>query len=105
MSQQLSLQKDKIRFLLLEGVHQNALDVLHAAGYTNIDYRKTALDEDALIEAIRVRFRKPNYKFTHSLAGTTDSSIVKEVVTDIKGRCTSADARPAADGPTGRPCR
>jgi phosphoglycolate phosphatase len=47
---------------------------------------------DALIEAIRVRFRKPDYKFTHSLAGTTDSSIVKEVVTDIKGRCTSADA-------------
>lgn len=53
MSQQLSLQKDKIRFLLLEGVHQNALDVLNAAGYTNIDYRKTALDEDALIEAIK----------------------------------------------------
>lgn len=53
MSQQLSLQKDKIRFLLLEGVHQNALDVLHAAGYSNIDYRKTALDEDALIEAIK----------------------------------------------------
>lgn len=53
MSQQLSLPKDKIRFLLLEGVHQNALDVLNAAGYTNIDYRKTALDEDALIEAIK----------------------------------------------------
>ena len=53
MSQQLSLQKDKIRFLLLEGVHQNALDVLNAAGYSNIDYRKTALDEDALIEAIK----------------------------------------------------
>lgn len=53
MSQQLSLQKDKIRFLLLEGVHQNAIDVLHAAGYTNIDYRKTALDEDALIEAVK----------------------------------------------------
>lgn len=53
MSQQLSLQKDKIRFLLLEGVHQNALDVLNAAGYSNIDYRKTALDEEALIEAIK----------------------------------------------------
>ncbi|MCB5186837.1 phosphoglycerate dehydrogenase [Methylobacillus caricis] len=53
MTQQLSLQKDKIRFLLLEGVHQNAVDVLHAAGYNNIDYRKTALDEDALIEAIK----------------------------------------------------
>lgn len=53
MSQQFSLEKDKIRFLLLEGVHQTALDELHANGYTNIDYRKTALDEDALIEAIK----------------------------------------------------
>jgi len=53
MSQQFSLEKDKIRFLLLEGVHQTALDELHANGYTNIDYRKTALDEDALVEAIK----------------------------------------------------
>jgi D-3-phosphoglycerate dehydrogenase len=53
MSQQLSLDKDKIRFLLLEGVHQNALDVLHTAGYSNIEYLKTALDEDVLIEKIK----------------------------------------------------
>ena len=53
MSQHLSLGKDKIRFLLLEGVHQNALDVLHSAGYTNIEYIKTALDEDVLIEKIK----------------------------------------------------
>ncbi|SNR93993.1 D-3-phosphoglycerate dehydrogenase [Methylobacillus rhizosphaerae] len=53
MTQQLSLPKDKIRFLLLEGVHQNAVDVLNAAGYHNIDYRKTALDEDVLVEAIK----------------------------------------------------
>ncbi len=53
MGQHLSLDKDKIRFLLLEGVHQNALDTLKAAGYTNIEYLKTALDEDALIEKIR----------------------------------------------------
>lgn len=50
---QFSLDKSKIRFLLLEGVHQNALDVLNAAGYTNIEYLKTALDEDALIEKIK----------------------------------------------------
>lgn len=53
MSQNLSLPKDKIRFLLLEGVHQNAIDTLNAAGYTNIDYRKTALEGDALKEAIK----------------------------------------------------
>lgn len=53
MSQYLSLPKDKIRFLLLEGVHQNAIDTLNAAGYTNIDYHKTALEGDALKEAIK----------------------------------------------------
>lgn len=49
----LSLQKDKIRFLLLEGVHDNALKTLSAAGYTNIEYIKSALDEAELIEKIK----------------------------------------------------
>src|SRR5690348_14612892 len=49
----LSLDKAKIRFLMLEGMHQNALDVLHQHGYTNIEYLKTALDESALIERVR----------------------------------------------------
>lgn len=49
----LSLHKDKIRFLLLEGVHDNALKVLNDAGYTNIEYIKSALDEAELIEKIK----------------------------------------------------
>lgn len=53
MSQTLSLPKDKIRFLLLEGVHQTAIDTLKQAGYTNIDYRKTALEGEELKEAIK----------------------------------------------------
>ncbi len=48
-----SLDKSKIKFLLLEGMHQNALDVLQAAGYTNIEYHKKALDGEELIEAIK----------------------------------------------------
>jgi D-3-phosphoglycerate dehydrogenase len=48
----ISLDKDKIKILLLEGVHQSALDALHEAGYTNIEYHKTALAEDVLIEKI-----------------------------------------------------
>ncbi len=48
-----SLQKDKIRFLLLEGVHQSAVETLHHAGYTNIEYVKTALSGDELIEKIK----------------------------------------------------
>lgn len=49
----LSLQKSKIRFLLLEGVHENALKVLNEAGYDNVEYIKSALDEAELIEKIK----------------------------------------------------
>ncbi|PNK60197.1 phosphoglycerate dehydrogenase [Psychrobacter sp. FDAARGOS_221] len=49
----LSLEKDKIRFLLLEGVHDNALKVLNAAGYSNIEYLSYALDPDELVEKIK----------------------------------------------------
>ncbi|ARU93050.1 phosphoglycerate dehydrogenase [Tatumella citrea] len=48
-----SLEKDKIKFLLVEGVHQTALDNLRAAGYTNIEFHKGALDTEALKESIR----------------------------------------------------
>lgn len=47
-----SLDKSKIKFLLLEGVHQSAVETLHSEGYTNIEYLKTALAEDELIERI-----------------------------------------------------
>lgn len=45
-----SLDKSKIRFLLLEGVHQNAVDTLKAAGYTNIEYLTGSLPEAELKE-------------------------------------------------------
>lgn len=48
-----SLEKSKIKFLLLEGLHQSAVDTLNAAGYTNIEYLKTSLPEEELIERIR----------------------------------------------------
>jgi D-3-phosphoglycerate dehydrogenase len=50
---QLSLDKNKIRFVMLEGIHQNALDVLHRSGYTNVEMLPGALDGAALIEKIR----------------------------------------------------
>lgn len=50
---QTSLDKSKIKFLLLEGVHQSALDTLSAAGYTNIDYVKAALPTEELKERIK----------------------------------------------------
>lgn len=48
-----SLNKDKIRILLLEGIHESAIETLQAAGYTNIENLATALPEDELIEKIK----------------------------------------------------
>ncbi len=49
----ISLEKSKIKFLLLEGVHQSAVDALNASGYTNIEYHKTAMNEDELVDKIK----------------------------------------------------
>ena len=48
-----SLSKDKIKILLLEGVHKSALETLQSNGYTNIEYLKTSLPEDELIEKMK----------------------------------------------------
>ena len=48
-----SLPKEKIRILLLEGLHPSAVETLRNNGYTNIEYLKTSLPEDELIEKIR----------------------------------------------------
>ncbi len=49
----ISLSKDKIKILLLEGVHQRALDSLKANGYTNVEYIKTSLPPEELAEKIK----------------------------------------------------
>ena len=51
MAQQ-SLQKSKIKFLLLEGVHPSAVATLEQAGYQNIELHKKALPAPELKEAI-----------------------------------------------------
>ena len=48
-----SLPKDKIKILLLEGLHQSALETLRNNGYHNIESLKTSLPEDQLIEKIK----------------------------------------------------
>lgn len=48
-----SLSKNKIRILLLEGLHQSALDTLSSNGYTNVESLKTSLPEEELIEKIK----------------------------------------------------
>ena len=43
-----SLDKSKIKFLLLEGIHPSALQVLRDAGYTNVEALPGALEGDEL---------------------------------------------------------
>ena len=52
MKQQ-SLQKSKIKFLLLEGVHQSAVDALAKAGYTNVVTYPKALPTEDLKQEIK----------------------------------------------------
>ena len=51
MAQQ-SLEKSKIKFLLLEGVHPSAVATLQQSGYHNIELHKKALPIEAMKEAI-----------------------------------------------------
>ena len=52
-----ALTKDENKFLLLEGVHPSAVEVLKSAGFTNIEYLKSALSPTEIKTALKdVRF-------------------------------------------------
>jgi D-3-phosphoglycerate dehydrogenase len=46
-----SLDKDKIKILLLEGIHSSAAEKFQADGYCNIEYHQKALRTEELVEA------------------------------------------------------
>ena len=48
----LSLAKDKIKVLLLEGIHESAVQLFNNAGYNNVTRLTKALDGEALREAM-----------------------------------------------------
>lgn len=48
-----SLEKEKIKVLLLEGLHPSCVEVFQADGYTNIEYHKGSLSEEELLEAVK----------------------------------------------------
>jgi D-3-phosphoglycerate dehydrogenase len=48
-----SLPKEKIKILLLEGLHPSTIETLQANGYTNIETLTTSLPEDELINKIK----------------------------------------------------
>ena len=47
-----SFPKKDIKIVLLEGIHQSAVDALHAAGYANIEHFSKALPRAELFDAI-----------------------------------------------------
>jgi D-3-phosphoglycerate dehydrogenase / 2-oxoglutarate reductase len=49
----LSVQKEKLRFVLLEGIHPSALETLAEDGYRNVSTHAKALAGEELAEAIR----------------------------------------------------
>ncbi len=53
MTKKYSLDKDKIRVLLLEGIHESAVKDFKDAGYINVEYIKTALDAEELEQKIK----------------------------------------------------
>jgi len=48
-----SLDKSKIKFLLLEGIHETARDLIQKQGYQNVEILKHALTGNDLIEALQ----------------------------------------------------
>ena len=52
MANSLSLSKDRIRILLLEGVHDSAVALLAASGYASVTRHPGALDGEALARAL-----------------------------------------------------
>ena len=53
MTTRLSVPKDRLKFVLLEGIHSSAVEALRADGYTTIEAHPKALAGQALIDAIQ----------------------------------------------------
>lgn len=47
-----SVPREKLRFVLLEGIHPSAVDTLRAHGYTNVETFRQSLSGDELVRAI-----------------------------------------------------
>jgi D-3-phosphoglycerate dehydrogenase / 2-oxoglutarate reductase len=75
MVKKFSLDKNKINILLLEGIHQSAVNAFKEAGYTNIEYLKTALDGAELEQKI---------KDTHILGIRSRTQITSEILKKAK---------------------
>jgi len=71
MNKKYSLSKEKIKILLLEGIHESAMDFFHRNDYTNIEYVRESIDESEL----KVRIRD-----THILGIRSRTEITKDIL-------------------------
>ena len=69
-----SLSKDKMKIVLLEGVHTSAVDAFRVDGYSNIDQHQKALPEPHLIEAARDAYIVGIRSATHVTRGVLEAS-------------------------------
>lgn len=53
MAKKLSLDKKYIKVLLLEGIHPSSVNSFQSAGYSNVEYLKTALDGERLEQRLK----------------------------------------------------
>ena len=69
--QQISLKKNNIKIVLLEGVHQSAADALQSSGFSNIHFYATALPKNELMEVL---------KDTHFVGIRSRTQLTREVL-------------------------
>lgn len=75
MVKKFSLDKNKIQVLLLEGIHESAVKAFKDAGYTNVEYLKTALDGAELEQKL---------KNTHIIGIRSRTNLTHEVLKKAK---------------------
>ncbi|MFN8256271.1 MAG: phosphoglycerate dehydrogenase [Bacteroidales bacterium] len=66
-----SLNKNQIKILLLEGIHESALNILNQNGYHNVEHLPVALEKENLIEKI---------KDVHMIGIRSRTELTKEVL-------------------------
>ena len=76
MISKLSMNKDHIQIVLLEGVHQNAASYFNANGYSNVEHLPCALDHAKLLDKIAN---------AHIVGIRSRTQITKEVL-DVAGK-------------------
>ena len=75
-----SLDKSKIKILLLEGIHPSAVDAFRADGYTEIEYHPKSLPERSCCKA-------------HRATRTSSASARHQLTAEIFERCAAPDRR------------